>query len=178
MTQINRNELLEILMNLEKGTFIHMVTETKVKMNKTGNPYFAEGIVKRNSRNYLTGVDYGKRVTNQYGKEGLNPETFEVEQMKGKEHVSKCVSIDTKTRSKYYLSVEPFDEVQPFKTEYFYQGNTIDKQLFESYRVKVSENKKQETERKVQWLTFDIANIRQISINKEVYEVVSEVVVE
>ena len=125
------------------------------------------------SCNFLIGNDYEKRVYVNGEKEGINPEenTFEVEEMKGKKHVSKCVCVDTKTESVYYLMVERFDEIKP-NVEYFYEGNSIDKMMFEDYMVKVSESKKQPQERKVKVLTYKLDNIKEITINKEKYELV------
>ena len=166
---ITQNELLEILNSVEKSTFVNLVTETKVRMNKTGNPFF-DKVTKKSKSNFLIGNDYGIRVTNNEKKEGIEG-NFEVEEMKGKKHVSKCVCIDTKTESVYYLMVERFDEIKP-QVEYTFEGNSIEKHLFESYMVKVSESKKQVQEKKVSVLTFKISNIKEISINKEKYQVV------
>lgn len=172
MVQISKTELIGLLNGIEKSTFVHLLTETKVRMNKTGNPYF-DRIIKKSSCNYLMGNDYGKRVIVNGEKEGIPSEenTFEVEEMKGKKHVSKVVCIDTKTESVYYLMVERFDEISP-KVEYVCEGNPIEKQLFESYMVKVSESKKQPQERKVKVLTFKIDSIKEISFGKEKYQVV------
>lgn len=172
MTQITKQELIDLLMGIEKSTFVHLVTETPVKMRKTNNPYF-DKIIKRSSCNYLMGNDYEKRVITNGTNEGINPEenTFEVGELKGKKHLSKCVLIDTKTESTHYLMVERFDEINP-KVEYLMDGNPIQKELFEQYMNKVYENKSQPQERKVMVITPKIDNIKQISIGKEQYEVV------
>ena len=169
---ITKLELIDLLNGVESSTFVHLVTETKVRMNKTGNPYF-DRVIKKSSCNYLMGNDYGTRVITNGEKEGIPQEenTFEVEEMKGKRHISKVVCIDTKTESVHYLMVERFDEIQP-KVEYTFEGNQIEKQLFESYMVKVSESKKQPQERKVKVLTFKLDNIKEISFGKEKYQVV------
>jgi hypothetical protein len=169
---ITKLELIDLLNGVESSTFVHLVTETKVRMNKTGNPYF-DKVIKKSSCNYLMGNDYGTRVITNGEKEGIPQEenTFEVEEMKGKRHISKVVCIDTKTESVHYLMVERFDEIQP-KVEYTFEGNQIEKQLFESYMVKVSESKKQPQERKVKVLTFKLDNIKEISFGKEKYQVV------
>jgi aryl carrier-like protein len=44
--------------------------------------------------------------------------------------------------------------------------------MFESYLVKVSESQKQQQERKVKWLTYGLDSIREISFNKEKYQIV------
>ena len=170
MTQITKTELIELLNNVEKSTFVHLVTETKVRMNKTGNPYF-DKVIKKSSCNFLMGNEYGVRVGTNEEKEGITDSGFEVEEMKGKRHISKVVCVDTKTETKHYLCVERFDEIKP-KVEYVCEGNPIEKHLFESFMVKVSESQKQVQERKVKWLTYGIDSIKQISFNKENYEIV------
>ena len=83
------------------------------------------------------------------GKEGLE-QTFESEEMKGKEHISKCVLKSTNPDKPitYYLMVERFDEIKP-RVEYIFNEQPIDKVLFESFMTKVYESKKQEQERKL-----------------------------
>jgi hypothetical protein len=168
MTQITKNELIEILKGVDKSTFVSITMETPVKMNKTGNPYFGR-VTKRSSCNYLMGNDYEKRVTTNGEREGV--EGFKVGELSGKKHISKCVLIDTKTETTHYVMVERFDEIHP-KNEYLFEGNRIEKQLFQQYMVSVSENKSQPQERKVMVITPKIDNIREMSINKEQYEIV------
>ena len=161
---ISQSEVVTILSNYEKKSFTNMVTETIVRMNKTGNPYYNQ-VKKLSSRNYFINSDYLKRVINEGKKEGINPEenTFQVEEMKGKKRVKNSVCIDTKTEQTFYLFLELFDEVPP-KVEYTFEGNPIDKQLFESYLVKVSESKKQPQERKVKVITPKIENIKSFTL--------------
>jgi hypothetical protein len=166
---ITRNELIGLLNGIEKSTFVNLTTETKVRMNKTNNPYF-DKVIKRSKGNFLMGNDYGTRVITNEKKEGFEG-NFEVEEMKGKKHISKVVCIDTKTESVYYLMVERFDEIKP-KVEYIFEGNEIEKTLFESFMTKVYESQKQVQERKVNVLTYKIDNIKEISFGKEKYQVV------
>lgn len=165
---INQQELITLLSSVEKSTFVNLVTETKVRMRKTNNPYY-DKVIKRSKCNYLIGNDYEKRVLVHYTKEGIE-NTFEVEELKGKEHISKCVlkSTNPDTPTTFYLMVERFDEVKP-TTEYLFENNTIDKVLFESFMTKVYESKKQECERKVMVITPKIENIKEISFNGNHY---------
>jgi len=169
MTQITKTELINLLNGVEKSTFVHIVMETKVRMNKTNNPYF-DKVIKRSSSNFLIGNDYEKRVINNEVKEGLEG-NFETEKPSGKTHISKCVLIDDKTQSIHYVMLERFDEIKP-KVEYTFEGTTIEKMMFENYMVKVSESKKQVQDKKVMVITPNIENIKQISINKEQYEII------
>jgi hypothetical protein len=161
---ISQSEVVNLLGNYEKKSFINVVTDTLVRMNKTGNPYY-NLVHKHSSRNYLINSDYLKRVIKEGEKEGISEEenTFEVEDMKGKKRVKNSVCIDTKTEQTYYLFLELFDEVKP-QVEYTFEGNPIDKQLFESYLVKVSESKKQPQERKVKVITPKIENIKSFTL--------------
>jgi hypothetical protein len=172
---ITQLELLNLLMMVEKPTFVNIVMETPVRMNKTGNPYYGK-VIKRTSGNYLIGNDYENRVNNNMEKEGME-RTFIVEPPKGKEHISKCVLIDTKTHTTHYLMMERFDEIHP-QVEFTMDGDPIEKALFESFMVKVYESQKQEQDRKIQPITPKLSNIRHISIDGMKYDVLQEVGVE
>ena len=169
MTQITQTQLETLLMGVEKSTFVNITMETKVRMNKTNNPFF-DKVIKRSSCNYLIGNDYEKRVQSNEKKEGLEGD-FESGELKGKKHVSKCVLVDTKTEQTHYLMVERFDEIPP-KNEFIFEGNIIEKTLFESYMTKVYESQKQEQEKKVMVITPKIENIKKITLNGEKYEIV------
>lgn len=162
---ITKVEMLEILSRVEKSTFINLVTETKVRMNKTNNPYF-ERVMKRSKSNFLIGNDYETRVQTNEGKEGLTPDFVSQENKVGY-HVSKCVLFNEKTQQ-HYLQVERFDEIKP-QVEYVFEGNGIDKMLFNDYMVKVSESSRQEQERKVMVLSYKLDSIRELSLNGQHY---------
>jgi hypothetical protein len=166
--KINQQELITLLSTIEKPTFTNIVMETKVRMNKTNNPYF-EKVIKRSKCNYSLGVNYESRVNNNEVKEGLEG-NFETEKPKGKTHISKCLLVNDTDNSTYYVMLERFDEIKP-TNEYIFEGNEIDKQLFESYMTKVYESQKQEQERKVMVITPKLENIREISLNGVHYEI-------
>jgi hypothetical protein len=166
--KINQQELITLLSTIEKPTFTNVVMETKVRMNKTNNPYY-EKVIKRSKCNYSLGVNYESRVNNNEVKEGLEG-NFETEKPKGKTHISKCLLVNDTDNSTYYVMLERFDEIKP-TNEYIFEGNEIDKQLFESYMTKVYESQKQEQERKVMVITPKLENIREISLNGVHYEI-------
>ena len=159
---IGQQELITLLSTIEKPTFTNIVMETKVRMNKTNNPYY-DKVVKRSKCNYSLGVNYENRVNKNEKKEGLEG-NFETEKPSGKTHISKCLLIDDKTQSVHYVMLERFDEIKP-TNEYIFEGNEIEKQLFEGYMTKVYESQKQEQERKVMVITPKIENIKEISLN-------------
>ena len=171
--EITKQELINLLNQVEKPTFVHITMETDVRMNKTGNPYF--GLVKKvSSGNYLIGTDYEQRVNNNSEKEDKE-RNFVVEPPKGKRHISKCVLIDTKTESVHYLMMERFDEVKP-QVHYIMNGDDIEKGLFQHFMGKVYTSTKQTQDRKVTPITPKIDNIKQMSIDGMKYEIVHEVV--
>jgi hypothetical protein len=137
-------------------------------MNKRNNPYY-DKVVKRSKCNYLIGNDYEKRVNNNYTKEELNP-TFQSEECKVGNHISKCVLFNERSNS-HYLMVERFDEIKP-QVDYTFEGNEIDKQVFQDYMTKVYESQKQEQERKVKVITFKMENIKEVSLEGNHYIVV------
>lgn len=159
---ITQQQLITMLMAITKPTFINLVMETEVRMNKTNNPYY-KLITKYSSRNYSIGNDYDKRVNNNYVKEGMEA-TFETEAAKGKHHISKCVLVDDKTESVLYVMLEIYDEVKPVNM-YYFNGQEIDKDVFSKYMPAVHESTKQECERKVKVITPKISSIKAISLN-------------
>ena len=168
-TLVTENELVTLLLSVETSTFINLVTCTDVRMNKTGNPFFGR-VKKISSRNYLIGNDYENRVRKNEDNEGFTPD-FEAEKASGKTHVSKCVLKSDKDENVKYLMVELFDEIPPV-VEYIYDGNPIEKSLFEAYMTKVYESQKQEQERKVIVITPKISSIRALTMNGIRYMVV------
>jgi hypothetical protein len=159
---ITKNELITLLSEIEKPTFTNVVMETIVKMRKTNNPYYNK-VVKKSKCNYSLGVNYENRVNNNYTKEGIE-NTFETEKPSGKTHISKCLLVSDKDNSVHYVMLERFDEIKPIN-EFIFEGNEIDKQLFQDFMVKYTESVKQEQERKVSVITPKIENIKEISLN-------------
>ena len=96
--KITQQELLTLLMNVEKPTFTNIVSEVFPKMNKTGNPYFGK-VVKKSKGNYFIGGSYEDMVNNRMEKEGMEP-TFESKECSVGEHISKCVLTDKITKTK------------------------------------------------------------------------------
>lgn len=162
VVKVSVPELVEVLKQVEKSTFVSLTTETEVRMNKTGNPFYGQ-VKKLSTCNYLMGNDYETRVNSNEQKEGLEG-NFESLKPSGKHHVSKCVLIDDKTESVHYLMVERFDEIQP-KVEYKFNGNPIDKMLFQDFLVKTSTSSRQEQERKVMVITPKVESIKEMSLN-------------
>ena len=173
--KISKQELINILNTIEKPTFTHIVSETIVKMNKEKtkegnketNPYHNQ-VVKLRKGRFLIGSDYESRVNNNNIKEG-GEGTFKSQESKVGTHISKCVLWNERL-DKYYLSHERFPEVKP-TNEFIFEGNTIDKVLFDKWIGDSNNYENQPQERKVEWTTLTIDNIKEISLNGEKYEI-------
>ncbi len=161
-TTITSTELIQILNSVTKSTFIHLTTETLVRMNKKGNPYHNQ-VIKRSSRNYLIGNAYENRKNNNLEKQG-EERTFEASHNRVWEHVSKVVLFNENT-NKFYLQVEMFENIKP-KNEYsLLDGGQIKKSDFEPFMVKNN------NENDVQFISISIGNIKEISLNGVKYTI-------
>jgi hypothetical protein len=163
---VSEMEMVNILMGLEKPTFTNILSKIKVRMNKTGNPYH-ERVFKTTEGNYFIGGDYEKMVNNQIKKEDLEGIDFKSQECKVGNHVSKCILYNEKLDT-YYLQHYVFKEI-PLKSTFEFEGNEIEKQMFESYMVKKSENKSQPQERKIFPPSFKMSSILEISLNGNRY---------
>lgn len=164
--KVTENEMLQILLSLDKPTFTNIKSKVVTRMNKRNNPYF-EKVFKTTEGNYFIGGDYEKMVNNQIKKEDLENIDFKSKECSVGNHVSKCILYNENTE-KHYLQHYVFREI-PLKSTYEFEGNEIEKQLFESYLVKKSENKTQPQERKIVPPTFKMESILEMSLNGNRY---------
>ncbi len=67
IVQVTNEELIKVLVSVEKVTFTQLVTETEVRMKKTGNPF--NKIIKKSIGKFLIGGNYVTRIINE-GKRG------------------------------------------------------------------------------------------------------------
>jgi len=165
--KITHEELLVLLMNVDKPTFTNVVSEVFPKMNKTGNPYFGK-LVKKSKGNYFIGGSYEDMVNKRMKKEGMEP-TFESKECSVGTHISKCVQYNENTK-KHYLQYFTFETSKP-KSTFEFEGNEIDKQLFESFMVKKSEKSRQPQDNKHQPQSLTTTNIKEITLEGVHYEV-------
>jgi len=168
-SNITRQELISILNEIENPTFVNIVSTTNVKMNKEKtkegnkevNPYYNK-VVKLRKGNFLIGSDYEKRVQKNDKLEG-GEGNFQSQESKVGTHISKCVLFNERL-NKYYLSHEKFPQVKP-TSEFLYEGNTIDKMIFDKWISDSNPYQNQPQEKKVEWTTLTIDNIKEISLN-------------
>jgi hypothetical protein len=178
---ITRNEFIKLLEDINTPTWVSMLTDTSVKMNKYKdywlindegkrkknpnsiiNPYYESGI--RNvSRKYkiLTGFDYQKSITDREKKEGKEP-TFEAE---GNwfHHISKSL-VKHNDKDYYYISYQYLDD-SILEQEYIFNGNSIHRQLFEDFIGEKSNYENQGLDNPLKFQVCGIENIVTISMN-------------
>ena len=165
---ITQEELLTLLMNVDRPTFTNIVSRTKVRMNKGGNPYY-ERVFKKSVGNYFIGGTYEDMVNVRMGKEGMEP-TFESKECSVGTHISKCVQFNEKL-NRNYLQYFIFPTSKP-KSEFEFEGNSIERELFRSYEVKKSETSRQPQENKHQPQSFGLSSIKEITLNGQKYRVI------
>ena len=165
---ITRPDMVSVLMGVENPTFINLVTKTKVRMNKKGNP-FHDMVTKCLSSNFYIGSNYENRVNNNRVKEGVEND-FVSSPLSGKQHISKCVLTNTNQENgvKFYLMCEWFKRSYP-KISYKFQNDSIDKVLFEDYLIKRTESVKQDLDKKVNIVTYGMESIKEVRMNKTLY---------
>ena len=164
--RITRPDMVSVFNNVVKPTFVNLVTDTIVGMNKKGNPYHDQ-VIKHQSSNFYIGSTYEDRVNNNLIKEGKE-NNFVSSTPSGKRHISKCILTDTKTETKFYLMCEWFKRSYP-KISFEFEGNMIERELFMSYEVKRKESEKQEVENKVNVVTYGMDSVQEIRMNKVRY---------
>jgi hypothetical protein len=194
MRTITRNEMREILSNVNNPDMISFESKTPEKMNQyldywligengkktknpnpTPNPFFESGIINHSKKfKIITGFDYENSVNSRLKREGKEQNFVSGE---GREvwfdMISKGLVTDKKTHQKFYLRYQ-FLKDSIISTEYLYNGNPILKQLFESYLTKKSENSysNQGLDDTLNFQVCDLNNIVEISMGGEKYQLV------
>lgn len=177
-----------------------MVGEQKKKNpNPTPNPYFENGIWKVSKKYKInTGFDYIKSVNRRLEKEGKEPDfvggfknQIPLKDVNGKvvkdeegnpimvdrepwfDVISKGLVTDKKTHTKFYVRYQYLKDSVIGTPEYFYNGNPILKEMFESY-LSQSENfyDNQGLDNPLMFQVCDLRHIERMSINEEQYELV------
>lgn len=189
MTQITKLELVTILENINTPTFVGLVSYTPEDMKKyldywiinnegkkkknpnpTPNPYYESGIRKLSKKyKLITGFDYVKSVNRRLEKEGKEG-NFE-----GKENwfdvISKGLVVNKNDNTKFYFRYQ-YQLDSTTESTSFFEGNTIEKVMYESFLNEKGDYENQDLDNPCRFQVCDLDNIKQISINKEVYEII------
>jgi hypothetical protein len=173
---INGTEVLPLFMNVEKGITTNLKYLVEQVMNKEKkndgtkelNPYYKK-VKKLVSINVLLS-NYKKRVIVEGEKEGLDMTNFESEKPKGKHHISYCVLENDTDPNVKYLGFEPVDNFSKPQIEYYFEGTTIEKHLFDDWVSKTKyESNTQPQEKEVMWRTLDLSNLKEFTLNSTRY---------
>jgi hypothetical protein len=169
---VDYNTLVGIISQIVKGDFVYVDYTSLVQMNKGGrqglNTYYGK-VFKNVKSNVRPLTDYVKRVNNNRIKEENDTE-FVGGKNKVGEYFSPCVSFNEKL-NKHYFKFEFFEGVK-VKVEYTYNGDPIEKQLFESYMISRSTPTNQELDKTINVSQLYIGNINEITINKTKYKLI------
>lgn len=170
IVSVSYDELVNVLKSVVHHTFFHINQTTKVRMNKGGrqglNEYF-EKVFKTSDFEGLTVTNYEGRVNNNREKEGLDRD-FVVSENKVGHHVSPCVTFNEKL-GRSYLMYEYFLENRQPEVVHRFEGNEIDKMVFDQWVIKSNDYQNQGEQKKVFVLQVDIKNINFITLNHVTY---------
>lgn len=172
--KISRPDFVKVMDNVSRGTIVRVKSRTPVRMNKTGNPYFGE-VYKTSEGIGMIGNVYESRINNNLEKEGKDKD-FVVGRNKVGVHKNRVIVTNTKTdkktgvvTTKDHFMYEWFFE-KPHRRSFDFQGNPIDKKLFESWLVQTNGYYTQPTDRKVLVLQPELTNILEVTYQGTIYE--------
>lgn len=188
--QVTREEMKNILSDVNSPQFISMVTSVPQKMNKwldywimvdgnkkknpnpTMNPYLDSTILQHMKKiDIVIGFDYEDSVNGRRKKEGKEQD-FESGQ--GRESwfnmISKSLVTDKKTEQKFYIRYQFTDRSHSDTPEYTHNGNPIEKQLFQDYLVKKSyDYSNQGLDNTLNFQVCDLRHVEVITMNHVEY---------
>lgn len=162
VVNVSFDEMLNVLLNVEKGQLMSCRFVTVPDMNKGGRlsktvteypNKFLGRVKKETSGTFTCGNSYVDRVKNQMIKDGLDPESWVIEPSKVGEHVSKCVTYNENTLNHcFQMEIHPDNPHNHVKSTFIVDGqrldltNHIDREIFnkfEEYLVKKTLPQKQ-----------------------------------
>jgi hypothetical protein len=136
--------------------------------DKTLNPYLDQ--IKNLSRKYkiVTGFDYENSVNGRREKEGK--ETDFVQKGNWFDVVSKGLVVNRKDLTKFYFRYQ-YQKDSTLEQEYIFEGNPIEKQLFESYMKSKSNYENQGLDNPLMFQVVSVDNIKEITMNGTKYTI-------
>ena len=193
ITQISRNEMVNVLTDVNNPQFISFVSNVPQKMNKfldywligengkksknpnpTENPFMENGIIEHSKKyKIVTGFDYEDSVNGRRKREGKE-EDFESGQGREVwfELISKGLVTDKKTHSKFYLRYQYCEDSKIGVPEFIHNGTVIDKEIFSQFLTKKNTDSysNQGLEDTLNFQVCDLNNIEEITMNGVRYE--------
>ena len=159
VVKVSVDELVKVLLSLDKTNFVYIETVTPFTMNKGGrggvpsNPYYGK-VMKRTRLNVRPINDYEKRVNNNLEKDGKE-RNFVSE---GKDYIEVLSDFVTqhKDTKQMYFRYESFNT--PIESILLYDGLTVDKDNFKVWEKKYSSN----NEYKPEYRNVKVENIKRL----------------
>ena len=176
--KITKNELIQILSNIEKFKFVGVTIKTnptdirKFSNDKELNPYYNQ-IEKVTSNVYLLCCNYKKRKKKELDKLGIQYNDNEIieysNRVNGLRLKKNSPLLYNSEQNQYYLMLEYFLKVKNKKT--FYQTKNGEK-LSKEFIKKFKSEKSNENTELVKVILPKIENIIKITLNKITYEII------
>lgn len=143
--------MVSIVRTIKNGQFVFTDTTTEVRMNKGGrensNEYYGK-VTKTTRGNVRPLCDYHLRKNNSNEKQGLPEHELGQNKVGSKVDEVGCVTHNEKL-DRYYFMYEFFPNVR-VKVDYEFEGNQIEKHLFDQYVIKSK---------------LDNVNVRQVNVD-------------
>ena len=181
IVSVSFDQMLSIVMNVEKGTLCSVKYVTEPKMILGGRNHdnlFIGRVKKETSGTFTCGNGYVDRVKKQMVLDGLDPETWVIEPSKVGEHVSKCVTYNENTLNHcFQLEIHPDNPFNHVRSNFIVDNQTLDLTnpldseifgKFEQYIVKHSQPQKQlrvGITDPVLFFSPSVKNIKELTLN-------------
>jgi hypothetical protein len=186
---VNEVELINILSNVNTPQFVSGIFDVKVEMKKfldywlindegkkkknpnpTPNPYYENGI-RKVSKKYklITGFDYEKSVNRRLEKEGKESD-FETKE-NWFDVISKGLVVNKNNPHKFYFRYQ-YQPDSTTQTTSFFQGNEIEKSLYESYVNQTNDYENQGLDNPLRFQVVGIENVKEITLGGTHYYLV------
>jgi hypothetical protein len=185
LVNVSFDEMLNLLMKVEKGTIVSMKTVTKPRMltggrvNKVTGLYpnvYVDRVTKVTTGTFTCGSSYLDRIKKECEKRGLDFNQWVVENSKVGEHVSKCVTYNENTLNHcFQLEIHRNNPKNHVETKFLVDGETIDEMVkrgFEQYLVKSKPSEKQldfGIDETVDFFSPSVKNIKEFTTNGITY---------
>lgn len=166
VSTITREELKNILSNVNTPMWVSIRSNTELPMNKKGNPWYGTRKISEKYR-IQTGFNYKNSVKKRQKKEGVQEvDTNPNDREQWFEVISKGLVTDRKTGEKFYLRYQ-YMKSSTLSSKLVPEpvfNNDYDRQLFESFKKKSSSYDNQGLTNPLRFQVCDLRNIEEISI--------------
>lgn len=162
MKTLTKSELIKMVGDIKGATFVTFVAETKARTIAGCK----QEIRKRSKVNGMINFIYENSVNNQREREGKEKD-FEAAPRAWGTHETKAI---ISHKDKTYLNIKVERTVE--EPEYFSGGERLQKAIADQLIYRAKESSRQGTEKTTIVRTYEVGNIKRITINGETYDIV------